>query len=49
MKSQKVDFDIASVEILNGSKFDKTQCARFKSHPKDKDKRKTYTSYINYF
>ncbi|KAG6455589.1 hypothetical protein O3G_MSEX009288 [Manduca sexta] len=38
MPRNGVDFDPKAVEVLNGSKFHGTKCARFKSHPKDKDK-----------
>uniref|UniRef100_A0A2A4JF08 Ion transport domain-containing protein n=1 Tax=Heliothis virescens TaxID=7102 RepID=A0A2A4JF08_HELVI len=34
------DFDPGAVEIINGSKPDGPQCARFKSHSKEKDKDK---------
>lgn len=35
------EFDPGAVEFVNGTKSDgRTICGRFKSHPKDKDKRK---------
>ncbi|CAB3220911.1 unnamed protein product [Arctia plantaginis] len=34
------DFDPGAVEMINGSKSDGPQCARFKSHRQDKDKSK---------
>lgn len=34
------DFDPGAVEMVNGSRPDGAQCARFKSHSKDKDKDK---------
>lgn len=33
------EFDPGAVEMINGSKPDGPQCARFKSHTKEKDKR----------
>lgn len=35
------EFDPGAVELVNGTKSDRhNACGRFKSHPKDKDKRK---------
>lgn len=35
------EIDPASVELLNDTKPDSSPCARFKSHPKEKEKRKS--------
>lgn len=35
------EFDAGAVEMINATKPDGSQCARFKSHPKDRDKDKS--------
>ncbi|GBP18545.1 Transient receptor potential cation channel subfamily V member 6 [Eumeta japonica] len=38
MHSNSSDFDDGAVEMLNDTKSDGSQCAHFKSHPKERDK-----------
>lgn len=39
MIHNSTEFDTEAVEMLNGAKLDGPMCGRFKSHPKEKDKR----------